>query len=76
MEMFDDGKRQRQLYFNFINCDSDSAISPRKKPNRNQFVTLSFGVDPLNWQSFIEITEMACNTNASCSCGHALKPNR
>ena len=47
-----------------------------KNQNRNQFVILSFGVDPLNWQSFIEITEMACNTNVSCSRGHALKPNR
>ena len=54
-----------------------TATSPLgKNQNRNQFVTLSFGVDPLNWQSFIEITEMACNTNASCSRGHALKPNR
>ena len=54
-----------------------TALSPLgKNQNRNQFVTLSFGVDPLNWQSFIEITEMACNTNASCSRGHALKPKR
>ena len=26
-----------------------------------------FGVDPLNWQSFIEIGEMACSTTAWCS---------
>ena len=26
----------------------------------NQFVILSFGVDPLNWPSFIEIREIAC----------------
>ena len=26
----------------------------------NQFVILSFGVDPLNWPSFIEIGEIAC----------------
>ena len=25
----------------------------------NQFVILSFGVDPLNWQSFIEIGDVA-----------------
>ena len=44
------------------------SISPRKKnQNRNQFVFLSFGVDPLNWQSFIEIGEMACSTTAWCS---------
>ena len=41
--------------------------------NRNKFVVLSFGADPLNWQSFIEIGEMACNTTARCSRGHALK---
>ena len=32
----------------------------------------SFGVDPLNWQSFIEIGEMACSTTARCSRGHTL----
>ena len=26
---------------------------PGKNHNRNQFIFLSFGVDPLNWQSFI-----------------------
>ena len=45
---------------------------PGKNQNRNQFVFLSFGVDPLNWQSFIEIGEMACSTTARCSRGHAL----
>ena len=35
-------------------------ISPRKKnQNRNQFVFLSFWLDSLNWQSFIEIGKMA-----------------
>ena len=49
-------------------------LSPSGKiQNRNQFVFLSFGVDPLNWQSFIEIGEMACSTTARCSRGHALK---
>ena len=49
-------------------------LSPSGKiQNRNQFVFLSFGVDPLNWQSFIEIGEMACSTTAWCSRGHALK---
>ena len=37
---------------------------PGKNQNRNQFVFLSFGVDPLNWQSFTEIGEIACNTTA------------
>ena len=48
-------------------------LPPGKNQNRNQFVFLSFGVDPLNWQSFIEIGEMACSTTARCSRGHALK---
>ena len=48
-------------------------LPPEKNQNRNQFVFLSFGVDPLNWQSFIEIGEMACRTAAWCSRGHALK---
>ena len=33
------------------------SISPRKNQNRNQFVFLSFGVDPLNWPNFTEIDE-------------------
>ena len=41
-------------------------LPPGKNQNRNQFVSLSFGVDPLNWQSFIEIGEMACSTTARC----------
>ena len=44
---------------------------PAKNRNRNRFVFLSFGVDPLNWQSFIEIGEIACSTTARCSRGHA-----
>ena len=32
---------------------------PGKNQNRNHSVFLSFGVDPLNWQSFIEIGELA-----------------
>ena len=32
---------------------------PGKKQNRKQFVFFSFGLDPSNWQSFIEIGEMA-----------------
>ena len=44
-----------------------------KKPNRNHFVFLSFGVGPLNWQSFIEIGEMACSKTARCSRGHTIK---
>ena len=34
---------------------------------------MSFGVDPLNWQSFIEIGEMACSTTDRCSRGHTPK---
>ena len=44
-----------------------------KNQNRNHFVFLSFGGDPLNWQSFIEISEMVCSTTAQCSRGHTLK---
>ena len=51
-------------------------LSPSgKNQNRNRFVFLSFEVDPLNWQSFIEIGEMACSTTARCSLGQALKPS-
>ena len=39
----------------------------------NQFVILSFGVDPLNWPSFIEIGETACSTPAWCTHGLTLK---
>ena len=44
-----------------------------KKPNRNHFVFLSFGVGPLNWQSYIEIGEMACSKTTRCSRGHTIK---
>ena len=46
---------------------------PGKNQNRNQFVFLSFGVDPLYWQNFIEIGEMVCSTTVWCSRGHTLK---
>ena len=49
------------------------SISPGKNQNRIQFVFLSFGVAPLNWQSFIEIGEIACSMTARCSLGHVLK---
>ena len=45
---------------------------PGKNQNRNQFIFLSLRVDPLNWQIFIEIGEMACSTTARCPLGHAL----
>ena len=32
---------------------------PGNNQNRNQFACLSFGVDPLNWLSFIEIGHVA-----------------
>ena len=38
----------------------------------NQFVILSFGEDPLNWPSFIEIGEIACSTPAWCTHGLTL----
>ena len=43
-------------------------LPPEKNQNKNQFVFLSFGVDSLNWQSFIEIG----STTAWCFPGHAL----
>ena len=49
------------------------SISPRKKPKQKPHVFLSFGGDPLNLQSFIEISEMVCSTTAQCSRGHTLK---
>ena len=48
-------------------------LPPGKNQNRVQFVFLSFGVAPLNWQSFTEIGEIACSTTAWCSRGHVLK---
>ena len=48
-------------------------LSPTKKiQTMNQFVILSFGVDPLNWPSFIEIREIACSTPAWCTHGLTL----
>ena len=46
---------------------------PEKNQNRNHFVFLSFWVNPLSWQSFIEISEIACSRTARCSRGHTLK---
>ena len=46
---------------------------PGKNQNRNQFVFLSFEIDPLNWPNFTEIGEMVCSTTAWCSRGHTLK---
>ena len=49
-------------------------LSPTIKiQTTNQFVILSFGVDPLNWPSFREIGEMACSTSAWCTHGLTLK---
>ncbi|PFX26299.1 Collagen-like protein 7 [Stylophora pistillata] len=47
--------------------------TPGNNQSRNQFVIWSLWVDPLNWQSFIEIGEMACITTAWSSRGHLLK---
>ena len=40
--------------------------------NRNHVACLSFRVDPLNWQTFIEIGEIARSATAWCSRGHTL----
>ena len=69
---------QREIFdlkvVKYLNESKSSSLSPPgKSQNRNQFVFFSFGVDPLNWRSFIEIGEMACSTTAWCSRGHALK---
>ena len=45
---------------------------PRKKPKKKPVCLFEFWGRPLNWQSFIEIGEMACSTTARCSRGHAL----
>ena len=37
---------------------------PGNNANRNHLAILSFGVDPLDWQSFTEIGEMVCSTTA------------
>ena len=40
-------------------------ISPRKKPKQKPVYLFEFGVDHLNWQSFIKISKMACNTTSA-----------
>ena len=64
-------------YFEAIPCENQEkpggGLSPSgENQNRNQFVFLSFGVKPLNWQSFIEIGEVACSTTAGYFRGHSL----
>ena len=51
------------------------STSPLKDPkvNTNQFVFSSFGVDPLNWENFMEIGEVAYSSPAWCSHGLTLK---
>ena len=49
------------------------SISPRKEPKQKPLFFFSFGIDPLNWQSFTEIGEIACSTTARCSRVHSLK---
>ena len=41
-----------------------------------QFVILGFGVDPINWPSFIEIGEIACSAPAWCTHGLTLNYTR
>ena len=48
-------------------------LSPEKNQSRKQSVFFSFGVDPVNWQGFITIVEMAGSTTAWCSRGHTLE---
>ena len=45
---------------------------PGNNQNRKYFVFLSFGVDPLNCQSFIEMREMTCSKTTLCSRKHNL----
>ena len=45
----------------------DGLSPPGSNEKRNHSAILSFRVDPLNWQSFIEIGEMACSTTTWCS---------
>ena len=64
-------------YFEAIPCENQEkpggGLSPSgENQNRNQFVFLSFEVKPLNWQSFIEIGEVACSTTAGYFRGHSL----
>ena len=74
-----------ESFIHFTYFEAISSVKTKKKPsgggglsppgknqNRNQFVFFSFGVDSLNWQSFIEISKMACNATSRCSRGHAL----
>ena len=46
---------------------------PPKSQNMDQFVFLSFGVDPFNWKSFTDFGEMACSTTAGYFSGHTSK---
>jgi len=49
-------------------------LSPTIKiQSMNQFVILTFAVNPLNWPSFIEIREIACSTPAWSTHGLTLK---
>ena len=64
-------------YFEAIPCENQEkpggGLSPSaENQNRNQFVFLSFGVNPLNQQSFIEIGEVACSTTARYFRRHSL----
>ena len=64
-------------YFEAIPCENQEkpggGLSPSgENQNRNQFVFFSFEVKPLNWQSFIEIGEVACSTTAGYFRGHSL----
>ena len=73
-----------ESFIHFTYFEAISLVKTKKKPRRGVVylpsektktettVFFSFGVDPLYWQSFIEIGEMACSTTARCSCGHTL----
>ena len=46
---------------------------PPEKQEQKPVCLFEFRVDPLNWQSFIEIGEMAGSTTAWCSREYTLK---
>ena len=52
------------------NREGGGLSAPGNNEKRNHSAILSFRVDPLNWQSFIEIGEMACSMTAWRSRGH------
>ena len=53
--------------------EGGSLSPPGKKPKQKPLCYFEFwGIDPLNWQSFPEISEMSCSMTAWYSRGHTL----